>query len=115
MAIPQKPKLLYQVVIERRKFIRRFVWSLLGAVAAIGAGIALGEAADRGLVDSTLLQVGTIVSLVVAALFGVRAIISLWRGLRQRTETLRIFDKGIVLQTAKNDQKIGWSQVKAFR
>ncbi|MBZ0289613.1 MAG: YcxB family protein, partial [Anaerolineae bacterium] len=115
MAIPQKPKLLYQVVIERRKFIRRFVWSLLGAVTAVGAGVALTEAANRSLVDPNIVQVGTIVSLVVAALFGLRALVNLWRGLRQRTETLRIFDKGIILQTPRGEQKMGWSQVLAFR
>jgi hypothetical protein len=115
MAIPQKPKLLYQSVIERRKFIRRFVWSLLATVAAIGAGLALNEAADRGLVDANVVQVGSIASLVVIILFGLRALVNLWRSLRQRTETLRIFDKGIVLQTRKGDQKIGWSQVTAFR
>src|SRR5690349_18329134 len=115
MAIPQKPKLLYQVVIERRKFIRRFVWSLLAAVAAIGAGVALNEAAGRGLVDANVVQAGNIVSLVVAVLFGLRALVNLWRGLRQRTETLRIFDKGIILQIPKGEQKIGWSQVVAFR
>ena len=115
MAIPQKPKLLYQVVIERRKFIRRFVWSLLAAVAAVGAGVALAEAANRGVVDVNVVQTGSIASIVVAVLFGLRALVNLWRGLRQRTETLRIFDKGIVLQTRKGEQKIGWSQVTAFR
>src|SRR5690349_21392162 len=109
MAIPQKPKLLYQAVIERRKFIRRFVWSLLATVAAIGAGLALNEAADRGLVDANVVQVGSIASLVVVLLFGLRALVNLSLSLRQRTETLRIFDKGIVLQTRKGDQKIGWS------
>jgi hypothetical protein len=115
MAIPQKPKMLYEVVIQRRKFIRRFVWSLLAAVTALAAAGALNVAENGAPVDATVVQVGVIISLVVAVLFGLRALASLWRALRQRTETLRIFDKGIMLTTPKGEQKMGWSQVTAFR
>src|SRR5690554_6567889 len=97
MAIPQKPKLLYQATIERRKFIRRFIWSLLAAVTALGAFFALEEGRARNMADPMLLQAGAIISLVAAALFGLRALANFWLGLRRRTETLRIFDKGIVL------------------
>jgi hypothetical protein len=115
MAIPQKPKLLYQVTIDRRKYVRRFVWSLLAGVTALGAFFAVNEAGGRNLIDANVLQVGSIVSLVMAALFGLRALFNLWRGLRRRTETLRLFDKGIVLTTPKGEQKFGWSQVATYR
>jgi hypothetical protein len=116
MAIPQKPRLLYQVTIERRKYFRRFVWSLLAGVAAVAAFLALEETVNRGVeADPKVLQLGSMVSLIVAALFGLRALANLWLGLRRRTETLRLFDKGLALTTAKGDQKYGWSQVTKFR
>lgn len=115
MAIPQKPKRLYQVTIERKKFIRRFVWSLLAAVAGLAAFFALEEGKARGMADASILQIGGIVSLVAAGLFGLRALINLWSGLRRKTETLRIFDKGIVVTTPKGEQKYSWSQVKTYR
>jgi len=115
MAIPQKPKRLYQVTIERRKYIRRLVWSLLAAVGGLGAFFALEEAKIREMADPAILQAGGIISLVAAGLFGLRALIYLWLGLRRRTETLRIFDKGIVVTTPKGERKYSWSQVKIYR
>jgi len=115
MAIPQKPKLLYQVTIERQASIRRFIWSLLATVAGLAAFFALEEGRARGMADPMLLQAGGVVSLAAAALFGLRALVSLWNGLRLRTENLRIFDKGILLKTPKGERKYGWSQVKTYR
>ncbi len=115
MGMPQKPKRLYQVIIERRKYMRRFVWSLLATVAGLGAFFALEEGKGRGMADATLLQAGGIISLVAAGLFGLRTLANLWLGLRRRTETLRIYDKGIVLERPKGEQKYSWSQVKTYR
>jgi hypothetical protein len=115
MAIGQKPKRLYQVMIERQKHVRRFAWSLLAAVAGVGAFFALEEGKARGVADVNLLQAGGIISLIAAGLFGLRAFGSLWLGLRRKTQTLRIYDKGIVLERPKGEQKYSWSQVKTYR
>jgi hypothetical protein len=115
MAIPQKPKLLYQVEIKRSSFLRRFLWSFLGAVAAVGALVALDEAAGRGVVDYTVLQIGGAISIVVLILFGLRTLINLWRFLRRRTETLRIFDKGFVWTTPIAERKYSWSELYTYR
>jgi hypothetical protein len=115
MAIPQKPRLLYMVEIKRSLFFRRFMWSVLGVAGAIGALVALDEASGRGLVAQSILQVGGVVSVVICGVFGLRALQNLWRILRRRTETLRIFDKGFVWTTAKGDDKYGWSQLVSYR
>jgi hypothetical protein len=115
MAVLQKPKLLYQVNIVRKTHIRRFVWSLLAAVAGLAAFFALEEGRARGMADDMLLQAGGVISLVAAALFGLRALVNLWRGLRLRSENLRIYDKGIISQTPKGESKYSWSQLKTYR
>jgi hypothetical protein len=115
MAISKKPKLRYEKIIRRSLFFRRFAWSVLGAVAGVGAWAALEEAASRGLVDGNLLLVGRVVSLIVFALFALRALVSLWRGFRRRSETLRLFDKGLLWTTPKQTYKYSWSQLEAYR
>jgi hypothetical protein len=115
MAVLQKPKLLYQANIVRKKYIRRFVWSLLAAVAGLAAFFALEEGRARGMTDDMLLQAGGVISLVAAALFGLRALVNLWHSLRLRTETIRIYDKGIISQTARGENKYSWSQLRTYR
>ncbi len=115
MAIPQKPKLLLQVTIRRGIHIRRFAWSILGAIAAFGALVAVEEAAGRGLIDWPLRVVGTVVSLGVVTLFLLRGVLSLIRWLRRRDETLRFFDKGFTWTRRNEEYKYGWSQLSAYR
>lgn len=115
MAVPRKPKLLYQITIERRRYVRRLLWSLLAAVAGVGALAALTTAQARGIGDALLMQVGSAIALVAAALFGLRALASLWLALRRRTETIRLFDKGFVWSRRGNDQQYGWSRIRNFR
>lgn len=115
MAIPQKPKLLYQVTIERKRFFRRFAWALLATVAAAGALIALNIANERGAADATLLIVGVFIAGIVGAIFLVRALFNLWRALRRRSETLRLFDQGFVWTIAGKDYQYGWSKLQTYR
>lgn len=115
MAIPQKPKLLLQVTTRRAVHLRRFIWSLLGTVAAFGALVAVEEAAGRGVIDWPIRVIGTIVSLGVVTLFAIRGLLSLWRWLRHRDETLRFFDKGFTWSQRNQEYKYGWSQLEAYR
>ena len=115
MAIPQKPRLLYQVSIRRSHFFRRFIWSLLGTVASVGALVALDAAAGRNITDRTLLQVGGVVSVIVLILFGLRTLWNFWRTLRWGTVTWRVFTQGLVWTTPKADNKYGWSQLESYR
>jgi hypothetical protein len=62
-----------------------------------------------------LLQVGGGVSVVIGILFGLRALLNLWRTLVRRTVTLRIFDKGFVWVSSKREDKYGWSQLVSYR
>ena len=74
--VPTRPRLVYQATIRRKPYFRRFAWSVLAAVAGVGALVALEEAAGRDdLTDHlTILRIGGIVALVIVAYFGLRAL-----------------------------------------
>lgn len=111
----EKPKLFYQVTIERRPFFRRFMWWLMGGVTAIAALGALALAADRQVVDANILTVGQIVAVIVTVLAFLRALLNLRAGLRRRNETLRIFDQGFTWKQGDKEYRYKWQQVATYR
>jgi hypothetical protein len=112
----EKPRLLFQATVDRRRYSKRFFWSLLGAVAAAGAGVALTYAYDRGALDNrTILLVGQIVAGVVTVLSLLRAVVALLLWIRRRNETVKFYDKGFVWQRGKDEYKYSWNQIAAFR
>ncbi len=115
MAVPRKPKLLFSAVIERKRYIRRGLWSLLAAAAAVGAALALEVAAGQGVIDTTLQTVGLAAGLAATVFFGLRAALNLWYALRRRTERLRFFDKGFAWEQGGTTYKYRWSQLVTFR
>lgn len=115
MAIPKKPKLLYQVTIQRKRYFRRFAWCLLAAIAGFGALVGLNTAFERNEADSTVLVVGIVIAGIVGAIFIVRALANLVRWLRLRDETLSLYDQGIVRVRAGQQAKYGWSALQTYR
>jgi hypothetical protein len=115
MAIPKKPKLLYQVTIERKRYFRRFSLALLVSLTAFLALIALNIIRDQGTADETVLLIGIFVAAVLAAIFFVRAVFSLGRWLGRRNETLRIFDQGFVWIRSGQESKYSWSALNTYR
>jgi hypothetical protein len=115
MAIPKKPKLLYQITIRRKPYFRRFIWGFLAAITAFGALVALNTAIERQVADLTLLVVGVVVAGIVGAIFIARSIFSLLRWIRSRDETLRLFDQGFYWASQGQEAKYSWSTLKAYR
>ncbi len=115
MSVLRKPQLVFEAAVRRKRYIRRGLWSLLAAVAALAAVLALDYSAGRAGLDARLLVVGTAAGLVALLWFGVRAVTNLWRGLRRRDEDLRFFDKGFVWTRGKEQYKYGWSQLATYR
>ncbi|MCB9450819.1 MAG: YcxB family protein [Anaerolineaceae bacterium] len=115
MALPRKPRLLFEKSINRRLYFRRFVWSLLAAVAALAAFFILDSPAAQGIADAQLSRIGRVITLVGALLFGLRAVVNLWYGLRRRTETLRFYDRGFVWQQGQKEYKYKWSHLHSYR
>lgn len=115
MAVPRKPQLLFQAFIRRRHFFRRFAWATLAAVASLAAVLALDFSAGRNLIDRQLALAGSIIGIALFLLFGVRAGLNLWRGLRRRDEDVRIFDKGFAWTKGKDQYKYNWSQLATYR
>lgn len=115
MAVPRKPRLIFQTSVRRKPFFRRFAWAALATVAALAAALALDYSAGRGLLDAVTANVGRAAGLLAALLFGLRALANLWRGLRRRDEDLRFFDKGFVWTRGQDQYKYGWSQLVVYR
>jgi hypothetical protein len=111
----EKPHLIYQASVERKRFRRRFLFAFIAALAAGIAWIALEQAGARGLIDSALLGIGQIAALVVLVLSAVRAIISLITWLRRKDESLRMFDQGFTWTRGKDTYKSSWNKLITFR
>lgn len=111
----KKPRLMYETVVVRKPFFRRFIWWLLGAVAALGAGIALSVAGERHVADPGLLAVGQMVALILAALAAFRSVLNFIHWLRRRDEQVRVFDRGFFWRRGKDEYKYSWTQVSTFR
>lgn len=114
MAI-RKPRLLFHATINRRLYLRRFVWSLLASVAALAAFFILDSPAGRNVADAQLGDIGRVVSLIAALLFGLRALVNLWYGLRRPTESLRFYDRGFIWWRGQAEHKYKWSHLNNYR
>jgi hypothetical protein len=111
----QKPRLVYQVVIERKPYLRRFRLSMFGFLAGVGAVFALTEASTRQLANPTLLNAGWLLAVIVAGLLFAHAVVNLARSLNRRDETLRVFDQGLSWTQNGEKQQLGWGRVQIFR
>ncbi len=111
----EKPKLLFRAKVERKRYFRRFMWLVLGAVGAGGAVAALSIAAERDLIDEDVLSIGQIVGAAVVVLLIIRALLNLWRWLTTRNERLQIFDRGFVWERGGKQHKYSWAQLRTFR
>ncbi|MGQ9909851.1 MAG: hypothetical protein ACUVS2_13555 [Candidatus Flexifilum sp.] len=112
-------RLLYTTTVRRGKYVRLFLRTLLGSLAAIAAYLVLEEVAARGLIDpvsnAALIDLGRTVAIVVAAWLGARAVYHLVLALVRRTETISVYHQGIAWGTKSRSEKRGWSQVATFR
>jgi hypothetical protein len=113
--VPTRPRPIYQAVIRRKPYFRRFAWSVLAAVAGVGALVALDEAAGRRVADRTILQVGGAVAAVIVIYFGLRALVNLWRWLTRRDEAVRFFDQGFSWTRGGDQYKAVWSKLDYYR
>lgn len=126
--VMDRPKLLFKADTERRPYLRRFAWMVLGMITALAAYIAIGEAAARNIQDQPFLdlerwdrvvnlalEAGWWVALILVVLLFYRAVVNLWRGLTTRNESIRVFDQGFAWKRGDNQYKYSWAQLKGFR
>lgn len=111
----EKPRLLYEVSIERKRFRGRFFRQVFLILLVAAAYWALSEAAQRGLVDALLLDAGQLVAVVLGGLLAVRALYDLLMWIVRRSESVRIYDKGFVWTRGKNQQRHSWGQLATYR
>lgn len=115
-----KPKVLFQGQVKRSRYTKRFMWLLLASTAAVGAWVALREAAARAVADTQIfgvdvLDIGQLVALIILALLLLRLAVNLARALTVKNERVQIFKQGIVWDRGKKRHKYKWAQVKSFR
>ena len=110
-----KPKLLFEITVERRPHRRRFRLALIVLIASVVALYALSEAKKRGLADNNLLDIGWLAALFIIALAGIRAVLSLVRQRRRRDEQIRFFDQGIAWERNGEKHRYNWHKLRTFR
>ena len=112
--VPRKPKLVFMTSVRRSPFMRRFAWSLLAAVAALGAVVALVVVEEKAVVSDTLRIAGLVFALGVTAYFVLRGLLSFWRGIRRRNEDVRFFDRGFIWTRGGKEYKYAWTELDTF-
>jgi hypothetical protein len=111
----KKPKLLFQAVVTKQPYRKRFWFSVLIIAATLGAWYALDMAGKRGLVDMRLTDIGWLAAAAIVALMTVRAFLSLFRIITRKNETLRFFDRGFSWIRGDQKYQYSWAKVDVFR
>ncbi|NWF71148.1 MAG: hypothetical protein HXY40_18860 [Chloroflexi bacterium] len=111
----EKPRLIYQASVERKRFFRRFTLTFLAALACAAAWFALEEASARAVVSAALSGIGQLVALIALVLFGLRALVNLWTWLRRKDEMLRFYDQGFTWIRGQESYKASWNKLVTFR
>ncbi len=111
----RKPKLLFEINISRRPYLRRFFFLLVIAGVAAAAWFALNMAAEQVDVDRRLLWVGQLAAVVILLLASVRAVVNLVRWRSRPNETIRFFNKGFTWETNGARQQYRWERLRIFR
>jgi hypothetical protein len=113
--VVEKPRLHYKAESRRRPYFRRFMWMLLGTVAAAACWLALAEAQARGESLPELLEIGVVVAIIVMGLLFIRALVNLIRWFSTRAEKVYVFDQGFIWERNDEQYKYSWMQLRSFR
>ncbi len=114
-ATTQHPRLLAEATISRRPYFRRAGLSILGLIAALIGLWGLYEADSLGKLPNGSWLPLTIAVALIGVLFLIRAIINFVRWLRNKNETLKLYNQGIVRTRGKDTVKYGWGSLHTYR
>ncbi|MBL8156514.1 MAG: hypothetical protein JNM70_20205 [Anaerolineae bacterium] len=114
-AVPSKPKLLLEFSLKRRPYFRRALLAFMAFGAGLAALYALHEAWARGQLETTPWLIGAGASILIVVLFGLRFLGHMWRWLRRRDESLKLFNRGLIWNRADEEVKAGWSALHTYR
>jgi hypothetical protein len=110
-----KPKLLYQVVIDRKHYPRRLRLLFILILVSGLAWVAMDQARDRQLADGLLLNIGSLAAAAILILASVRFIITFVRWRRRPNETLRFFNRGFSWTHRGETSQYPWSKIHTLR
>lgn len=111
----EKPRLIYGASVQRGRFFKRFLRALFLVLVVAAAYLALDEAATRGVVAPLLLDIGKLAAIILAGLLSVRGLYNLIMTFVRRSESVRIYDKGILWSRGGEKYKYAWHQLVAYR
>lgn len=102
---------------ERRPYLRRFLFLIIVFLAAVLGWVALQQAKLRpGLqVDARVLEFGSLAAAAIILLAGIRAVINLVRWRRRPNEHLRFFDQGFSWTRGGEKYQYRWEKLQTFR
>jgi hypothetical protein len=110
----KKPRLLYQITIERSRYRKRALLLLLLVLISAGAWFALGLP-QAAAADSRAVNIGRLTAAAIILLASIRLVINLVRWRSHRSETLRLFDRGFTWIRGGTEYQSSWSKVHTFR
>ena len=111
----QLSHVLFSAEIRRSRYLRRFIWLLLGTLTTAAAYVALVEASSRGLASLLLLDIGKAVAIVLGGLLAARGLYNLILTLVRRSESLQLYSKGFLWTRGGKTYKYRWTQLARFR
>lgn len=112
----EKNRLIFQYQSTRARFRGIFLRMAIVAAAAIGAYVALGEAAARGLADPLLIDFGKLAAIILGGLTAARSLIAFMRMIIRPNEEIRFYVKGFVwVRGGKESFKYPYPEVARYR
>lgn len=111
----EKNRLIFQYQSSRARYRGIFIRMVLITLAAVGAYLALGEAAGRGLADRLLIDIGKLVAIVLGGISAARGLIAFLRMIIRPNEEIRFYSKGFVWVRGKESFKYPYPEIAHFR
>lgn len=111
----KKPELIYEAVIQRRPYFRRFRFTFFILIVAALAWAALEAARRQSIADPIAIDVGWLSAMVLTALLTIHVIVNFFRWRTRRNEHLRFYDQGFVWQRGGARRQYGWAKLVSFR
>ena len=111
----QKPKLLYQVVIDRKRYPRRLRFLFILILVSGLAWVALEQPRAHALVSETFLAVGSLAAAAILLLACLRFVITFVRWRSRPDEALRIFNQGFSWTLRGRTAKYSWNKIHTLR
>lgn len=111
----RKPKLLFEITVDRRPYWRRFRMALILIVFSVAALAALTVAGQRELIDGNTRDIGWLAAVGIIILSIIRGIAGFVRWRNRRNETIRFFNRGFTWESNGKKHQYSWEKLQTIR